>query len=157
MKAQKIWSSVIEKIEDWVDDDGAQMSYEEAELLNSIYLDDERTNLDIATEGEIICIADVGRWNGRRHGYKLLGHKVSNILQSHSGGDVSFEYTKLNVRGTETHHDGTNTYLFRELKGNTHDEQVENAYKLFSGDLSPSRISYYTKSIAPYVTEVYGW
>ena len=40
--------------------------------LNHDYLEDERVNLNIQLPQPIICIADLGRWNGRFSGYKEI-------------------------------------------------------------------------------------
>ena len=40
--------------------------------MNYAYLDDEKANLDIELPNPIICIADLGRWNGRCMGYKMI-------------------------------------------------------------------------------------
>ena len=38
--------------------------------INSDYLDDERSNLDIQQSRPILVVGDLGLWNGRRMGYK---------------------------------------------------------------------------------------
>ena len=63
-------------------DEYSDECYEYICELNCIYLDDERANLSIRTAGEIICIADLGLWNGRRMGYKLIGHNIADCLYS---------------------------------------------------------------------------
>ena len=40
--------------------------------MNYAYLDDEKANIDIELPNPIICIADLGRWNGRSMGYKMI-------------------------------------------------------------------------------------
>lgn len=161
MKESKriIWSDDIGNIEDWEDEDGNPMTYEQAEELNNEYLEDERMNLDIPTENEIICIGDIGLWNGRRKGYQLIGHNVRNILQSRMNclSYNEFYDDGKNICQCEAHHDGTNIYLYRILKGKNHDEQVANAEKLFSKPLTNQRIAAFTKSIRPLVAAVYGW
>ena len=42
--------------------------------------DDERANLNIPLDGDILVIADLGLWNGRRQGYKILHGNISNIF-----------------------------------------------------------------------------
>ena len=153
-----IWTEDIDE-NDFEDDLGNPLSYEEAQEVNFSYLDDERSNLDIAVEGEIICIGDIGHWTGRRSGYQLVGHNVKNILYPRVDGISSneFFYDGKDIRQKEAHHDGTNYYTYRVLKGKTHDEQVANAEKLFSKRLNPHRIGCYTRSLAPEITKVYGW
>lgn len=166
MKKNIIWSSDI-CLADW--EDYLQQEYPDVtdeykkyELCtdtNYMYLDDERDNLNIATDGEIICIANLGLWNGSRNAYKLLGNNIKNILYPQIRDTCENEWYSdgKNICCTESHHDGTNFYTFRVLKGNTHDEQIENAEKLFSAPLTARRIGRFTKSILPSVASVYGW
>ena len=53
--------------------------HEWAEVVDG-YLADERMNLDKEVEGVIIAFADVGRWNGRRQGYRILGSTINDIF-----------------------------------------------------------------------------
>ena len=39
---------------------------------NNDMLDDERANLNFNCGSEIIAFADIGRWNGRVSGYKII-------------------------------------------------------------------------------------
>lgn len=158
-KINTIWSSDIGPIENWEDEDGNQMSYEEANELNEIYLDDERANLDIETNQMIICIGDIGLWNGRRSGYKLLGNNVKNILQSHMdcASESHWYDDGKDIRLDEAHHDGICYYTYRLLKGTTREEQEDNAEKLFSKPLTPQRVGKFTSSLRPLVSSVYGW
>ena len=154
-----IWNESIGNLEDWIDEEGKPMTYEEAEELNYMYLDDERANLNIKLDGNIICIGDIGLWNGRRTGYQIMKNNISDILRGLMNGVSSCHWFSdgKDIRGTESHHDGKNSYLYRMLKGETVEEQRENAEKLFNGELTAKRIGYYTKSIAPFVNAVYGW
>ena len=81
-----IWSNVNLDLDDWRDDMKEQLAengyspdeitedrlYEEMLETNSSYLDDERVNLNIQEAQPIIVIADLGRWNGRFQGYKMI-------------------------------------------------------------------------------------
>ena len=81
-----IWSNVNLDLDDWRDDLKEQLAengyspdeitedrlYEEMLETNSSYLDDERVNLSIQETPPIIVIADLGRWNGRFQGYKMI-------------------------------------------------------------------------------------
>lgn len=156
MKKRILWTEDI-NLADWIDDDGNMMTYDEARELNDIYLEDICYEFNGVVANEIICIANVGRWDGRRDGYKLLGGRLSNIFRGFDNGYMEFSYDKRNVYGIERHHDGVNYYTYRELKGDTHDERVRNAEKLFSKPLTVRRIGYYTRSLAPRIIEVYGW
>lgn len=74
-----IWSDINLNLDDWRDD--LKQTYPNAddnflyEVMyenNASYLYDERINLDIQLPREIIVIADLGLWNGRRSGYKVI-------------------------------------------------------------------------------------
>ena len=127
--------------------------------MNYAYLDDEKVNLDIELPHEIICIADLGRWNGRCMGYKLL--ESSNIADCLWDGECDYckwyvdRYNDLCFSGV--HHDGTNHYLYRELR-DLSDKQMENFLeKLHTGNLTRRDIRRYTTSVGIHVNKVYGW
>ena len=50
-----------------------------AEVIDN-YLSDERMNLDRQIDGVVMAFADLGLWNGRRQGYKILGHNINGIF-----------------------------------------------------------------------------
>ena len=145
-------------------DEYSDECYEYICELNCIYLDDERANLSIRTAGEIICIADLGLWNGRRMGYKLIGHNIADCLYSSVSGDSRCDwYVETNGRAcdlkcTEAHHDGTNYYVYREIKPEISEYQ-KNAFlnKIYCGKATQADISRCTKGIGHYVNDVYGF
>jgi len=153
-----IWTH-YEKFDDWEDENGKPMSYEAAEELHNEYLEDERMNLDVSAGGQIVCLASLGLWDGRRDAHKILGSKASYILEPQMDGMsyCSWGSDGKDIVGEEAHHDGTNYYTYRVLKGDTYGEQMENCDKLFSKTVTPQRIGRYTKSLLPVVAEVYGW
>ena len=57
----------------------------------------------------------------------------------------------------ESHHDGTNHYVYRVLKGSTKEEQMANFEALLEGSDTPERREKYTSSLLPAVAAVYGW
>lgn len=127
--------------------------------LNQDYLDDERANLGVPVSGDILCIADLGFWHGRRQGYKIIQAKVvADILYSHVDGmsEIEFYSDGYNIRATESHHDGTNFYLFREIREGVNIDNLTD--RIYSGEkISASMLNRYTKSLHPYVAQVYGW
>lgn len=124
----------------------------------SVDLEDLRDMLCTPADGEIICIADIGRWNGRREGYQLVGQRLSNILYAREDVSVNRFYDDgKDICHEEAHHDGTNYYIYRVLKGKDHDEQVENAEKLYNGHkVTRRRIAAYTRSLRPAVLSAIG-
>ena len=172
MEMHTIWSNeydVIENLEkeirenpdDFVagyskNDDFLAIAYQ----LNDDYLDDERVNLNIDVGEEIVVIADLGLWNGRRQGYKLL-HKtnIADCLTGTCGDYVTWfvdDRGDLNCR--DCHHDGTNLYLYRAWKDSVTEEQMENFLeKVYRGKATRKDITRYTRKIGTYVADIYGW
>lgn len=140
MKKRIIWSNRD------VDDD--------RELLD-IYLEDERDNLNIITDGRILIIADLGLWNGRRQGYKILGRRASDILSS-DADYVEWYGDCYNIKATATHHDGTNYYEYRVIREDRNIDNLLNA--IYNGEeITRKKLNYYTKSLYSDVAKVYGW
>ncbi len=121
------------------------------------YLEDEKMNLDVPLAGRILVIGDIGRWNGRQLGVKIIDTKNVNAI--FDGVDIDYSewwFDGYNIRGKEAHHDGTNFYEFREIR---EDRDIDNLIcRVRNGkELTRQAINYYTKSIAPHVKKVYGW
>lgn len=162
-----IWTSEI-NIEDWKNDYMEENSLEKdstvpddseifswAEELNGEYLEDERVNLNKFVNGAILVIADIGRWNGRFKGYKILSNNIKDILFSDSENCEWFS-DGYNIRSIEHHHDGTNYLLFREIRN---DRNIDNLLdKIYKGEeISSKTLNYYTKSLYSKVKTIYGW
>lgn len=162
----EIWSSNI-KIEDWaeylkeeypeVKDEIDQ--YNLVAELNNEYLQDERVNLNIPTDGKILIIARLGLWNGPRSAYKILEKKnISEILYDDSCDDITWYCDGHNVKGEGSHHDGNNYYEYREIRKDKEDSVYRLLDRIYNNKpISRKMINYYTKSIAPQVKKVYGW
>lgn len=167
-----IWSNIDLDIEDWrevyseyleineMDDDPADEDaiYSWMCDTNWEYYHCEECNLDKQLEGEIICIADLGLWDGRHQGYKVLTRNLNDVLHFSSRG---FDYAEIyadryDIKATEHHHDGTNHYLFRMLRPNmNHDPFLK---KLYDGEeITRKYLNYHTQSLRKYVADVYGW
>lgn len=171
MKKYTIWSNMNLNIEDWkdgykefleineIDDcdpDDEDEIYEWMIETNSEYLGDERLNLNKEVDGRILVIADLGLWHGRRSGYRIINSRnIKDILYCNEEYG-EFYGDGYDIRGTETHHDGTNRYLYRMIR---EDRNIENLLDaIYKGEeISRSKLNYYTKSLYPYVAAVYGW
>ena len=72
--------------EEWLQEQGYPSSEmaicEEAAEQKRNWQDDEISNLDMFLEGNILLIADLGLWNGRKSGYRIIDNNVGNILSS---------------------------------------------------------------------------
>ena len=74
-----IWSDISLDLDDWRESlEELYPGYSDDELYdimvksNAENLYDERTNLNIQLSQPIIVIGDLGRWNGRVSGYKMI-------------------------------------------------------------------------------------
>lgn len=167
VKEHEIWNSDPD-FSDWEadlrsdypdlpDEDLEKLMYE----INNNYLDDERHNLNIKLPNEIVVIADIGRWNGRFNGYRVIATgNIKDCLCSSLNSSFIRWYVDKNfdLRCTEIHHDGTNYLLYRQFKDNISDTQKENFLdKIYNGTYTPADISRYTKKIGTEIRKVYGW
>lgn len=116
----------------------------------------EECNLNKQLDGRILAIADMGLWYGRRTGYKILGHNLNEVLTSSIGCDDKEIYCDgRNVLAKGYHHDGTNYVEFREIREDRNiDTLLEKLYN--NEEVSRKEINYYTRSLRPYVKQVYG-
>lgn len=170
MKKRIIWSNINLDIEDWRDDykeyleyngfderhDNDDDLYKWMTETNDSYLDDERYNLNKEVDGRILIIADLGLWNGRKPGYKIIeSRNIKNILSSQCDY-VEWYGDGYNIRCTASHHDGTNHYLYRIIR---EDRNIDNLLDaIYNGEkITSSKLNYYTKSLYKDVANVYGW
>ena len=138
--------------EDWETADVTDTIYEELDM----WFEDEQSNLYRKLDGRILCIADLGLWNGRRSGYKILGNNLNEVLTSSIGCDEKEIYCDAyNVCAIGYHHDGRNHVEFREIRENRNIENLLD--KLYNNEeVTRKEINYYTKSLRPYIKQVYG-
>lgn len=169
MKKHIIWQNINLDPKNWIDDyketaeingwdedtDNEDNLYRFMEETNEGYLDDERSNLNKNVNGRILAIADLGLWNGRRQGYKILTDNINSILSSDC--DYCEWYDDgYNIRFTGHHHDGTNHVLYRIIR---EDRNIENLLDdIYNGkEISRKKLNYYTRSLHSAVADVYGW
>ena len=172
MKKHTIWGNINLDIEDWrdgykeylemndmdEDPDDEDAIYEWMCETSGYYLDAERMNLNKKVDGRILVIGDIGRWNGRVDGYKILGRNINEIFNINSRG---FDYAEFygdgyNIRAVEHHHDGTNYYEYRIIR---EDRNIDNLLNdIYNGkEITRKKLNYYTKSLYKDVANVYGW
>ena len=135
-------------------------AYDEAVRLCEDYLDDERANLNIDTHSDIIAIADLGLWDGRRMGYKMIGSSnIADCLYTDRGmEDVEWYCDAYNFKARMWHHDGVNEILYRARKDGISEMQWDDfLYKIYSGKMTKQDIHRYTRSLQPDIAKVYGW
>lgn len=167
-KKYTVWQNYDLDFEYWKDDLREDYpEYDDDELyqimvdINTEYLRDERCNLDIDCDDEIIIIGDLGLWNGRVTGYRETDTtNIGELLYLDSDCDYGEWYVDRygNFRSTQSHHDGTNCYLYRSWKPGLSEQQRENFLDaIYYGKVTSKMITRYTKSVGKLVKQVYGW
>ena len=169
MKKHIIWSNMNLDVEDWREEyksfievnnhlcisEDEDALYQWMMDTNDMYLSDERINLNKDLDGRILIIADLGLWNGRKQGYKILDENMASIL-SDNADYVEWYGDGYNIRATAAHHDGTNHYLYRIIREDRNIDKLLDA--IYNGkEISNNKLNYYTKSLYPAVAEIYGW
>ena len=142
----------LDEDEEVNDDEIWSRAYDEIEIR----LGDEEANLDVDTNGQIILVGTIERWNGAFPVYKLLktqnvGEAMKEAMASF-GGDNTFEIyvNEGKMYLSQTGHDNpTNPSIveFRELTDDF--DELE--------DDRPDTLLKKSKSLAPYACNVYGW
>ena len=137
-----IWSDLNLDLDDWRESlEELYPDYPEDELYdimvksNAENLYDERVNLDIQLSQPIIVIGDLGRWNGRVSGYKMIDSgNIKDCLFSDTDYTEWYVDRYGDLRADAVHHDGTNHYLYRVFKDGVTDTQIENLQdKIYNG------------------------
>lgn len=106
---------------------------------------------------EIIAIANLGLWSGRVVGYKDYRH-LQDIMSTSCDSEKIYVDGYGNLRKRESHHDGTNTILYRQWKDDITDTQKDNfRNKCYEGRLTKQDIYRYTESLGKLFNEYYGW
>ena len=146
--------SAKERLEEFEDTttDVYDAIYEDIDM----WFDDERLNLSKKLDGRILAIANMGLWNGRKAGYKILGHNLNEVLTSTIGCDEKEVYCDAyNVYAEGYHHDGRNYVEFREIR---EDRDINRLLdKIYNNEeVTRREINYYTKSLRPYIKEIFG-
>lgn len=144
----------LKEINEWdfdlTDNDKWDIVYDEIDTQRT----DERLNLSCLLDGKIMCIADLGLWDGRRSGYRYLTENLNSIF------DVGEDYNEWyvddlgDIRCKAVHHDGTNYYLFRAVKPEMNTEILED--KLYEGTATRRDITRYTERLGDYIGKIYG-
>lgn len=119
-------------------------------------LENEYSNLNVSLPDSILVIADLGLWDGRRSAYRFIGSNLRDVLSVSCGDYVTYYIDELgDIRCDDTHHDGTNHYLFRCLKPGTFGAPLLN--KIIAGKATRGDITRYTFRLGDYAADVYGW
>lgn len=146
------------------------MDYEEdevtEELLARIWNEDndynydcERSNLDKDIDGYIIALGHRSSHYGAicgngREGTKLVGYNIADILET-SGDSVKWWAEDYNIHGRTGDHDGSWSIVYRVCKDSYEAERLQDL--AYMGKLDNADIMARTKSLYPYIAQIYGW
>ena len=168
MKKHLIWSNYdldYEKEREWMEEEYPELTedqrIEKMYEMNADNLEEERDNLNILVSGEILAIADLGLWHGRRTGYKeITSRRISDCLYSER--DTEWATWWVDGRGDLCaefiHHDGRNYVTYREWKEGVSETQKENLkVKLMQGEATRKDITRLTRKLGDRIAAVYGW
>lgn len=168
MKKDKhiIWSDLHLDYEDWRKDLEAEYpdmaESERIDLMHEInagYLDDERTNLDVRLPTPILMYADLGLWNGRKTGYRLIeSGNIRDCLFSPYDYNEWYVDNLGDFRCTAVHHDGMNRYLYRAIREGATEGQVGRLLdRIYNGAATRADITRVTRRLGDDIAAVYGF
>lgn len=168
IKEHIIWQDEDLNLDDWRDDLlAADDTLTEDEMysrmyeLNGEYLEDERMNLSSAiAKGGIIIVADLGLWNGRRQGCRMVeSGKISDCLSTREQGSAAWYVdSKGEFCARIHHHDGTNYYRYRGIRPGVSSERIEDLQELiYTGQEYETLLRKLTYRLGDLIGDVYGW
>lgn len=95
---------------------------------------------------KIIAFADLGFWNGRKFGCKIVGYELKDCFIPEKDCDyVTWELNAFDLISTQNHHDGTHYLTYRRLKDDKYQDLLK--HKAYSGKLTKRDITRYTISL----------
>lgn len=132
--------------------------FDECYFMEQTWFEDEQWELARVDEGcGLIAIADLGRWNGRFGGYKEIKN-LEDVLYSSCDYERVYVDSNGDLRKEESHHDGSNSILYRYWKEGLTEEQKENFMsKIYNGSCTQKDITRYTCKAGLGIANAYGW
>lgn len=131
--------------------------YNECSEMERSWFEDERSELKRVAEGEVIAIADLGRWNGRCGGYKII-KSLEDVMYTSCDYERVYVDSNGDLRKEESHHDGSNSILYRYWKEGITEIQKENFLdKIYNGKISQRDITRYTRKAGLGIANAFGW
>lgn len=161
-----IWSNIDLDLKDWISDlkeEYPDLSEDDYRAMmierNGEHLVDERENLNLHVGDDILAVGDLGRWNGRRMGYKTIeSGKISDCLSSDCDYAEWYVDREGEFRGKEIHHDGTNYIYYRKFKESAdYDDRAELMDQIYRGVAKQEDIDRLTEKLGEQIGAVYGW
>lgn len=136
------------------EDEDFELSDERWAECVSGWLDDERCNLNKEVDGVIIAFANLGFWNGRNQGFRILGSNINEIFSICADHNEWFG-DGYNIRGKMSHHDGSHYVLYRVVKDMETAEKIGD--QIYHHKIDEASFRKKTRSLYPYVAAIYGW
>lgn len=151
----KDWEGLVEEYPEYSEQKLTEIMYE----INNDYLDDERCNLNIQCNTDIIVFGSIGKWNGRVHRYKLIeSGKISDCLYTNCDMAEWYVDRDGDLCSTQIHHDGRNYLYYRKFKdGISSEERDDFLEKFCKGETTQEDIDRATDKLGGIIAEVYGW
>lgn len=125
---------------------------EYAECVNEEEYYTRKQALSEIPTNDILCIANVGTWHGRVYGHKII-HCDNLAAIFHTNCDQAKWYVNRykNLCFYGIHHDGSNSYTYRELKDGVDSREFEerlfNATESDNPNSVKNLIARYTQSL----------
>jgi len=161
-----IWSNEYLDWADWQEAFDGEFDHcteeEKFQLMNNLnndYLEDNRYEMDVSVGSPIIIIADIGKWDGRHTGYRILeSGNLRDCLYTELDGVTWYVDNKGDFRMDGYHHDGHNYYLYRKFKdgidGDVRDDFCE---KILDHTLTEEDIEAVTERLGDDISKIYGF
>ncbi len=134
-----------------LDNDKGQVDDSMVDELIEMDLNDLLENLTVQLSNSIMLIADIGRWDGRVTGTKLV--ESGNIADAVRETLATSDYDGLSVEIKDTdlvvighHHDGTTVIRIREMRSSNFIEKLEEA--VYAKEDIEKAVVRYTRSLA---------
>lgn len=163
-----IWSNELDEVYAIMDDMNRDLeagedpyTYDDAAEICNEYRQDEIANLQSSNGGQILVIANLGLWDGRHQGYKVLP-KLTSVLEDLPNYDAYIRFYVDDAgefRARMTHHDGVNYYLYRERKAGVSDDEWDELLEAIynDADTMSDLLEARTSKLGPKIQTVYGW
>lgn len=153
------WKEKLEEYKDYLRDEGlfSEASIEKIDIFDNVFTDwvynelewyyeDLLATCDVEISKDIIVLADLGLWYGRREGIRVLGSNVKACFLAEKDCEyVSWELDRHNLISVQHHHDGTHYLTYRRMKDNKHTDLL--VEKMRRGELTKRDISKYTVTL----------
>ena len=160
------WKEYLESYKDHLRDENeiSETSIQNLDIYDSVFRDWVDDDLDWQYQDmiqtyehefstKIIASADLGFWNGRKFGCKIIGYELKDCFIPERGCDyVTWELNAFNLISAQSHHDGTHYLTYRRLKDDKYQDLLER--KAWQGKLTKRDISHYTVSIKHSINKI---